>query len=473
MKTQVALVDVSQVKKDLTIEVATEEVNAEFEKMYQAYSQHVRVPGFRPGKVPRNILKQRFAEDVKDEVLKRLLPHALEHAITDHKLHVVGEPRIDDVSFAEGTPLRFKVSLEVLPDFELKEYKGLKATKRVRQVKDGDVEDVINHWREQAAESVMVEDRPAQTGDLVSVNLVGKYVDPQGPEEEEGMKADDVQVELGAEGVQAAFNEHLTGVKEGDLREFRVTYPEDFTSKGLAGKTLDFTATVVAVRQKEVPEADDEFAKQFGEEYESIQQLREQVKKDLEQSAENEAQSHLRDELLGKLLEAYEFQVPDVLIEQQAADRVRALIYRLASSGMPPEVAKTINWEERMGEARIMAVKDVRAALVIGRIGEAEKIKVSNADVDAEIARIAAGSGTTAEALKARLTKDDELPSIQNRLHYDKVLDFVVNNADVTVETVTAEQLEAERRENAAQAVQADGPEAATTGTEEQAVEQA
>jgi trigger factor len=470
LKTQVALIDVSDVKKDLTIEVATEEVNAEFDKTYQAYSQHVRVPGFRPGKVPRNILKQRFANDVKDEVLKRLLPHALEHAITDHKLRVVGEPQIDDVSFAEGAPLRFKASLEVLPDFELKEYKGLKITKRVRQVTDEDVENVVNHWREQSAEFVTVEGRPAQTGDFVSVNLVGKYLDPQGPQEEEGMKVDDVQIELGAEGVQETFNEHLIGVQEGDVREFRVAYPEDFTSKGLAGKTLDFTVTVVAVRQKEVPEADDEFAKQFGEEHESIQQLREHVRKDLEQSADNDALSRLRDEALDKLLEAYEFQVPDVLIEQQAADRVRALVYRLISSGMPPEVAKTINWEERMGEARIMAVKDVRAALVVGRVGEAEKIRVSNAEIDAEIAQIAADNGTTAEALKARLTKEDELPSIQNRLHYDKVLSFVVNNADVTVETVTAEQLEAERLEKAAQAA---GPEAAALASEEQAAEQA
>jgi trigger factor len=459
LKTQVAVVDVSPVKKDLTIEVAVEEVKAEFEKTYQAYAQYVRVPGFRPGKVPRDILKQRFANDVKDEVLKRLLPHALEHAITDHNLRVIGEPQIADVSFAEGTPLRFRASLEVLPDVELKEYKGLQVTKRVRQVTDEDVENVLNHWRERSAEFVSVEDRPAQASDFVSVNLLGKYVDPQGPQEEEGLQADDVQIELGAEGVQAAFNEHLTGVQAGEVREFRVAYPEDFTSQGLAGKTLDFTATVVAVRQKEVPEADDEFAKQFGEEYNSIQQLREQIRKDLEQSAENEADARLRDAVLDKLLEAYEFQVPDVLIEQQAKDRLRSFIYRLASSGLPPEVTKTINWEERLGEERIMAVKDVRAALIVGQIGEVEKIRVTNAEIDVEIARMAAGSGMTAEALKARLTKEDELPSIQNRLHYDKVLGFVVNNADVTVETVTAEQLEAERREIT---TQTDEPEAAT-----------
>lgn len=471
MKTQVALVDVSEVKKDLTIEVAAEEVNAEFEKTYHAYSQHVRVPGFRPGKVPRNILKQRFANDVKDDVLKRLLPHALEHVITDHKLRVVGEPQIADVSFAEGTPLRFKASLEVLPDFELKEYQGLKVTKRVRQVTDEDVEDVLNHWRKQSAKFVTVAGRPAQTGDFVSVNLVGKYVDPQGPQEEEGMKADDVQIELGAEGVQPIFNEHLTGVQAGDVREFRVAYPEDFTSKGLAGKTLDFTATVVAVQQKKLPEVDDEFAKQFGEE--SIRQVRAKVRQDLEQSAENDAGSRLRDEALDKLLEAYEFQVPDVLIEQQATERVRNFVYRLISSGMPPEVAKTINWEERMGEARIMAVRDVRVALVIGRIGEAEKIRVANAEIDAEIVRMAAGSGLTAEALKARLTKEEELPSIQNQLHYDKVLSFVVNHADVTVETVTAEQLEAERRAKEAQTAEPEPAEMAAPANEEHPAKQA
>lgn len=443
LKTEVAVVDVSEVKKDLTIEVSAEEVKGEFEKTYAAYAQYARVPGFRQGKVPRNLVKQRFGKDVKEEVLSRLLPYALEHAIKDHKFHVVGEPKIEELSFEEGAPLRFKAVLEIVPSFELQEYKGLKVTKKVRQVTDADIEQAINRWRENSAEFVTVEDRPSQPGDFVSINLLGKYVEPA---EDEDLKAEDLQIELCAEGVQPEFNEHLVGVKEGDVREFRVVYPAEFSSPGLAGKTLDFTATVVAVRQKELPELDDEFAKQFGEEYQNLEHLRAKVQEDLQNAAEGDADFRLRDDLMETLLSAYEFQVPEVLIEQQAQDRLRNFIYRLANSGLPPEATKTINWEEKLGEARLMAVRDVRAALIVGRISEKEKIRVTETEIDLEIAHMAPGMGLLPMQLKARLTKEDGLPSIENRLRYNKALDIIVQNAEVTVEEVTAEQLEQEAK---------------------------
>ncbi len=464
MKAQVALVDVSEVKKDLTIEIDAAEVKAEFEKTYEAYARQARVPGFRQGKIPRHMVKQRFAKDVKEEVLSRLLPHALGHALEDHKLNVVGEPQITDLTFAEDSPLSFKVSVEVIPNFELQEYKSLKATKRVRQVTDEDIEKIIERWRENSAEFVTVEDRPAQTGDFVSVNLTGKYVVAESAPPEEDLKANDVQIELGAEGVQPEFNEHLLNVKDGDVREFRVAYPEDFTSQGLAGKTLDFTATVVAVRQKELPELNDEFAQQFGQEFETLEQLRERVREDLTKSAEREADVRLRDELVEKVLDSYEFQVPDVLVEQQAQSRMQNFAYQLAQSGLPKEVAQTINWEERFGEARLMAVRDVRAALVIGRIGSAEKVHVTSDEIDREIAQMAYGMKQLPQQLKARLTKEDGLPSIENRLRYGKAVDVIINHAEITVEEVSAAQLAAE-----AQAKQA----AAAPATENQPAEQA
>ncbi len=285
MKLEVAVTDISQVKKDLTIEVAAEEVKAEFDKTYESYSRYAKVPGFRPGRVPIGVVKQRFGKDVKDEVLGRLLPHALQHALSDNKLNVVGEPSLNDVSINEGDPLVFKISVEVIPDFEIIEYKGLKAVKRIAVIKDEDIDRVIDRWRESQAEFVAVEDRPSQDGDFVSVNLVGKYVDA--PDETEDLIADDVQIELGAEGVQAEFNENLQGAGAGTVREFRIAYPEDFGSKGLAGKTLDFRAEVVAVRRKELAEVDDEFAKEVG--YESVQDMRDKVRQNLETGAERDA----------------------------------------------------------------------------------------------------------------------------------------------------------------------------------------
>lgn len=436
MKVEVVVTDVSQCKKDLAVEVAAEEVKKEYDKAYDAYVRYVKVPGFRPGRVPRGVVKQRFSKEVKEEVIGQLLPHALQHVVVDHKLKVVGDPQINDITVAEGEAMKFKASIEVLPDFELKEFKGLKATKRVMRITDEDVDKVIERWRENAAEFVPIEDRPSQKGDFVSINLVGKYVEPKETYEQEDLTAEDVQIELGSENVQPEFDENLMGVQAGDVREFRVNYPEDYDSKGLAGKAVDFTATVVAVREKELPELDDEFAKDNGD-YLSLQDMRDKVREMLVSRAESEATSKLHDEVLDRLLEENDFDVPDSLIEKRASDRVREFAYSLMQMGLPPQATEGINWHQRIIEAREQAKRDVRAALLVSRIGEAEGISISQEEIDGEIEKMANDSGEELEELKARLTSDEAVSSIESRLRYRKSLEFIINNAEVAVEEIT------------------------------------
>jgi trigger factor len=430
LKLQVAVADISQCRKGLTVEVPVEEVNAAFEKTYGAYARNLKIPGFRPGRVPRELIKQRFAKEAEEEVVQSLVPEALQAAVAEHMLRVVGEPQIDALSIGQGEPLKFRATFEVMPEFELKEYKGLKLTKRVATVTDEDVEHTLDHLRQSAAEFVPVEDRPSRDGDFVSVNLVGKYVEPP---EEEDLKSDDVQVEVGANNVQPEFNENLRDVKAGDVREFRVKYPEDFSAEGLAGKTLDFTATVVAVREKEAPELDDEFARDFGD-YENLQQLRDRIRENLTASAEARADSGLREEVVKRILEDYDFEVPSALVEPQATDRAREFAYLLMRNGVPPQTIKEIDWEGRMNEFRPLAARDVRSALVFDKIGEAEKVEVSRWEVEAEIERMASMSGEPADQLKARLTKDDSLSSIEHRLRHQRALEAVIKHAEVTVE---------------------------------------
>jgi trigger factor len=435
---QVAVADAAECQKDLTIEVAADEVREEFKKTYDAYARHVKVPGFRPGRVPLAVVKQRYAKDVKDEVIGHIVPHALGHAITDHKLRVIGDPEIkgDEISCREGEPLRFTASVTVLPEFELKPYKGVKATKRVAKITDENVDHVVEQMRQSAAQLVPVEDRPAEPGDFVSVNLVGKFVIATEAHEQEDLKADDVVIELGAEEVQPEFDENLRGVRAGDVREFRVSYPEDFSSKGLAGKTLDFTATVMAVRRKELPELDDDFAQEAGE-YESLQQMRDKIRAELEAIAQEEADAQLRDELIGKVVGEYDFPLPQVLVERQAEQRLADFVNRLLRSGMPPAAARQIDWKARREEEQERAARDVRAALLMESIADAEKIEVTRDDMEAEISRIAEGAKVSADEVKARLTKDDSVSSIRNRLRYEKTLDFLIKNADVSVEEFT------------------------------------
>jgi trigger factor len=444
LKLAVQVADVSQSKKDLRIEVDAAEVKAEFDKAYESLARKVNLPGFRPGHVPRGVVKQRFGKEVKDDVLERLMMHALQHAIVDHRLHIVGQPNIDEITFDEGEPLKFKASIEIVPDFELKPYKGLPVKKQVARVTEKDVDAALERLRENAAEFIPIEDRPAQDGDFVSVNLTGKFVEEPGAPDSntediktediktEDIKTDDVQIELGAENVQPEFSENLRGVKEGDTRRFGVSYPENFGTKGLAGKSVDFTAEVVAVRKLEMPELDDDFAQEYGER-ETLEQLREGIKVDLQRSAEFQAEMRLHNELLAQVVSGYDFEVPASLIEEQATHLARDLSYDLMRHGYSPESIRAINWEEQMKGLRERAVIDMRTYILLARIAQAEGIQATDEEVDQEIARIAHERGERYEQLKARLTKEDSLSSIESRLINQKALKVIAESAEVTV----------------------------------------
>jgi len=436
LKLQVAIADLPQCRKDLTIEIAADEVKAEFEKSYDALLRSAKIPGFRPGRVPREIIKQRFGKDIKEAVTQGLLPHALEHAITDHKLQIVSKPQIKDISVSEGEPLKFRATVEILPEFELKEYRGVKMTKRVERVTDEAVEGALEQLRQSFAVFVPIEDRPAQEGDFVSVNLAGKYVEPQ---EGENLKAEDVQIELGSKSSLPVFTENLRGVAAGDVREFRVKYPDDFTSQGLAGKTLDFTVTVVAVRRKEIPDLDDNFARDFSL-GENLEETSKQIREALMAEAEGSASQKLRDKLLRRIMKDYDFDVPSTLVEQRTAERAQEMAYLLLQSGVQPQTIKD-HLGAQMSETRAQAVFDVRSALVMARIVAAENIKLTENEVDDEIERMAMANGVPVEQLKARLTKDEALPTIENRLFYQKALEAVVAHAEITTEEITENQV--------------------------------
>jgi trigger factor len=460
LKLAVDVADISPSKKDLMIEVDAAEVKAEFDKAYENLARKVNLPGFRPGHVPRGVVKQRFAKEVKDDVLERLMMHALKHAIVDRRLNIIGQPQIDEITFDEGAPLKFKVSIEVVPDFELKPYKGLKAKKLVARITEEDIDAALERWRENAAEFVPIEDRPSQDGDHVSVNLTGKFVeepgDPNTTEEtekeetpkdikqdtkqdiNEDIKTDDAQIKLGAEDVQPEFNENLRGVRAGDTRQFRVNYPADFRTKRLAGKSIDFTAEVVAVRKLEMPELDDDFAQEYGER-ETLQQLREDIRGDLQKTAEAQAEMRLQNELLAQATSGYDFEVPDSLIEEQAIHLAHQLSYDLTRHGYSPESIRAINWEEQMKGLRAQAVIDMRTYFVLARIAQAEGIKTTNAEVDQEIVRMAQERGERFEQLKARLTKEDSLSSIESRLINQKALGVITESAEVTLTELSEE----------------------------------
>jgi trigger factor len=428
-------VDVSPTRKEIKIEIDPAVIKQSYDEVSDRYAKQASVPGFRPGHAPRAVVRNRFKSEIRAEVLQHLIPDAVNQAIDKHELNAIKEPDVE-LENAAGLekfgeePISVKVNVEVLPKVEVQKYKGLEVARRVRPITDANVDEMFDAFRETSAAMQPVEDRASAIGDTVTVNLVGKFLD--NPEQED-LKADDVEVELGGPGVQTEFTENLTGVKADDEKAFTVSYPEDFKSEGLAGKRLEYTAKVTAVRVKELPEVDDEWAKSLGDEFDSIDTLRTKIREDLEKRATQESDHRLRADLMAKLLEQNEFEVPQSLIEQQTSSRLESVVRDMIGRGVDPR-NQQLNWEAAREELKTQAEADVRSTLLLERIADEEKIEVSNEDIDAEIEAIALSSQQPIEQVRGVLTKDGGERSIAHRLRNRKALDLLVENAKVAEE---------------------------------------
>ncbi|HKP73771.1 MAG TPA: trigger factor [Pyrinomonadaceae bacterium] len=433
MKTE--LVDVSPTRKELKIEIDAGEVRAEMERVTERYASMASVPGFRKGRAPNSVVRTRYKNEIRGEVVQNLVPQAINDAINESALNVIGEPDIhlDNNEALEKLgeqPLSIHAHVEVLPDVALGEYKGLEVARRTRPVTDETVEEMISNLREQSASLQPVEERGAEAGDTVTVNFTGKYIEPA---EAEDIKAEDVDVVLGGEGVLQDFTEQLTGTKPDDVKTFRVKYPTDFSSEGLAGKEIEYTAAVTAVRRKELPEIDDEWAKTFGEEIDSLATLRAKLRENLEDRARVESEHRLRDEVMGKLIEAHQFEVPESLVKSQTRRLMESTVRDMMQRGVDPR-NQELNWESLQGMLQAQAEEDLRGSVLLERIADAEQIEPSDEEIEREIELIAQGSRQSVEQVRAALTKQGGERSIADRLRHRKALDLLVENARVTDE---------------------------------------
>lgn len=450
MKTE--LVDVSTTRKEIKIEIDQATVRQTYDRISDRYAKQASVPGFRPGHAPRAVVRSRFKNEIRAQALQELLPEAVNEAISKHELNALGEPdvQLDNTEAIEKfgeEPLSVKVKIEVLPTIELHDYKGLEAVRRIRPITDANVDEMLEALRETSAAMQPVEDRTAELGDTVTINVEGKFLGPEGEghEEEEDIKADDIEVVLGGKGVQPEFTENLSGVKSEDEKTFVVDYPEDSKAKGLAGRKVEYTAKVTAVRVKELPQVDDEWARSLGEDFDSVATLRARIRENMENQAGQEADQRLRSELVQKLLESHPFEVPQSLIDHQTSYRLESVVRDMIGRGVDPRNQK-LNWEGAREELKIQAESDVRGSLLLERIADGETIDVSKEEIETEIQAIARSSNQPIEQVRSVLTKEGGERSIASRLRNRKALDLLVENARVTDEEWREETAEKEVR---------------------------
>jgi len=437
--------EISPTQKQIDVEIEAKAVKAAYDRISDRYAKVANVPGFRPGHAPRGVVRTRFKDQIRSEVLRELVPDAVQTAIADHKLEPLGEPELD-LDTAEGLDplgdksISFHVKVEVLPEIRLGKYRGVEVTRRTRPVISEDVDRVIEQLRENSASLQPVEDRGAQPGDTVTADFHGKFLDDPGAEP---INVQDVDVILGGEGVVQDITDNLTGAVPDDEKTFSVSYPPDFTSKGLAGKRVEYTVRVSAVRIKELPELDDEWAQSLGDEIESLEQLRAKVRSDLDQQAKNEADSRVKADLMRALVNAHQFELPERLVNHQTEHHLESVVRDMIGQGIDPRNPK-LDWDKARDSLKEQAGFDLRSSLLLERISDEERIEVSDQEVTDEINAIADASRQSPDQVRAILTKQGGERSIAGRLRNRKALDFLVAHANVTEEEWEEEKQESE-----------------------------
>ncbi len=415
-------------KRELELEIPAENVSKATEKVARDLAKVARVPGFRPGKAPVTLIRRRFAEDIQGEVVQSLVPEYLEKALGEKNLIPVTRPAVDKVDFKEGEPLRFRAVFEVLPEFELGDYKNLAVSIDAVEAGDGQVDKTIEEMRERVATFVPVEGRAAKDADYVLIKLSGIPVGGGEP-----VQADNIMCHIGAEETLESFTENLRGTSPGDTKKFRSQYPDDYPDEKLAGKAYDYTVEVQGIKEKKLPELNDEFAKDAAGEkggFSTLAEMRELITKDLEAAKEDQQQSQAREKILEALVKQHDFPVPEALVEHQMDVRLERTVRTLAAQGVDPR-AVNVDWVALRKRQHDRAVDDVKAELLIDRIAEAEKIDATDEEVEKQIEALAERGGESATALRARLTKQGALDRMKSKLRSDKTIDWLYRNTRI------------------------------------------
>lgn len=424
------LEDVSSVKKKLSVEIPAEVAKAEFERISLDYKKHARLPGFRPGKAPMQLIKRRFADDIKGEVIRKLVPDSYDQAIKEREVTPLGQPNLENLEVKEGEPLTYDALFEVAPVITLPEVKGLELEVEKSPLTDEEVEKRLEELREQNAQLVSIDDRPAADGDYVAVDIKGDFLTDEGEvAPDKPFQEEDVVVHLGDENTHKAFNTNLPGMNIGEEKTFDTEYDPDYPEKRLAGRKIRFTVEVTDIKKKELPELNDELAKDLGE-YESLEDLRSKLKEEMSNVRERTHKDNIRKAATDKLVSTAEFEVPDVLVEERVNERLENLARRFASQGIDPSRAN-INWREVREDMRQDATKEVKARLLFDEIASAEGLEVSSEEIDEELQKIADSLNQPVEKVSQIFKRPEQNSALKEDLLRRKALDLVITSATI------------------------------------------
>ena len=424
---KVEYIEETSVRKALSFEIEPEVVEKEIETRAREYARTVKLPGFRPGKTPPDVIKKRFRaqvlEDVVEAVVNRVVPQELE----GRGLRPLASPRVTDLKIDENQPMTFRAVFETLPIIELPEYRGLPAKARAPQVGEEDVEREVGRLRQEAARFDPVEGRPAQEGDVLVVDLGWRPADGG-----RGGRDENAMIELGSADNHKDFNAGLVGMAAGETREIEVAYDADHPSKALAGRTIRYTVNLKAIKQRILPALDDEFAKDLGD-FGDLAALREDIRRRLLAADERRIDREVKNALVMALVQRASFEVPEALVERHMTARTENAARGLAFQGIDPTKVG-MDWRGYRESQREDSISAAKADILLDEVARREGIEALDGEVDAELGRLAERTRKSKESLRLSMEKEGDLAALRARIREEKTLDLLKANARLDFE---------------------------------------
>jgi trigger factor len=417
----------SPCQREVSVEIPAEVVAQEEQTVVSKFQKFARVPGFRKGKVPAGIIRQRFSEDIKSEVVEHLVPRYFRQETEKQHLVPVSQPRVTDLDLNAGQPMRFKATFEVLPEVQVDGYQEIRPDKQEVTVTSEEVDQALASLREQhSSYENVVEDRPLQDGDYAQASFSGI-----GSEEgAQPVNVDDVLVEIGGTNTIKEFSENLRGAKAGEESHFDVTYPADFAEQRLAGKTVHYDLKVMGIKRKLVPELNDDFAREVGGEFDTLEKLKQQINENILKEKTRQEEQRAKDKLVQDLVNKFDIAVPESLVEQQIDTRIDRGLRALAAQGVRAENLKNMDVGRLREGQRQAARREVQASLLLDKIADLENIEVSDEELQEEIDALARQMKQTPEAVRKRMEENGSLDRLRARSRNEKTLEMLYHRPE-------------------------------------------
>jgi trigger factor len=418
-----------ELTRSIEVEAPEEDVTKAFKQVTKRYTKLARIPGFRAGKVPESLIKSRFAKEVRQEVLESLVSERFRQALDEQKANPVSQPQISELLLAEGAPLKFKATFEVLPEINIDGYDSVKADLPDSSVSEDEFQaelaNVIDHH---ATVEPVEEDRALTDGDWAEIGFKGKLQELAQTVTEDGLEGtsdskditgEDVLIEVGGKNTLQAFNEALRGAKVGQELSFEATYPADFGDARLAGNTVSYDVTVKAIKHKTYPERDEEFAKQLGN-YTDWNDFETKLRERISSQKKSAFESQARDRMLDELVARYSFPVPETFVQQQIDARLERGLRALAQQGMSSDAMRQLDFGRLREAQRDQAVSEVKVSLILDQVAERENIVVSDEDLERELLMLSIQAREPLESMHKRLKEDGSLDRIREQMRREK-----------------------------------------------------